>query len=88
MDPYDATRELDHGSEAEVWYIVPEPPGNVAQSAASFRRWNIVIITILAGVVLGLFLGAVVPKATKSASALNTVPIKIHKIRVITNPGI
>ena len=37
-----------------VWHFVPVKPGAEARS----RQWNFVIITILAALVMGLFLSA------------------------------
>lgn len=50
--------------DPEPWYIVPVKPG----AEEGFRRWNFVIITILAALVLGLFLAAIFPQASGSAT--------------------
>lgn len=62
--------------DREPWYIVPVKPG----AEASFRRWNLVIITILAALVLALFVATVVPQTTGSAA--HQAPAKIHKAAV------
>lgn len=41
-------------SDLDFWHLVPAKPG----ADANVRRWNAVIITILAALVLGLFLAA------------------------------
>ena len=60
-------------SDPQLWYIVPAKPG----AEASFRRWNFVIISILAALVLGLFLAAIFPQAPGSAH--HKAPTRIHK---------
>jgi hypothetical protein len=44
---------------------------------ANFRRWNIVIITILGLLVLGVFLAAVKPETPGTAH--HQIPAKIQK---------
>jgi hypothetical protein len=51
-------------SDPGPWYIVPVKPG----AEASFRRWNFVIISILAALVLALFVWVIVPQAPGSAA--------------------
>jgi hypothetical protein len=51
-------------SDPGPWYIVPVKP----DAEASFRRWNFVIISILAGLVLALFVYVIVPQAPGSAA--------------------
>jgi hypothetical protein len=48
-------------SEPQTWYFVPAEHGDLTKSVVSFRHWNIVIITILGMMVLGLMLFAIVP---------------------------
>jgi len=48
-------------SEPQTWYFVPAEHGDLTKSVVSFRHWNIVIITILGLMVLGLMLFAIVP---------------------------
>lgn len=60
--------------DPEPWYIVPVKPG----SDASFRRWNFVIISILAALVLALFVAVIVPQAPSSAA--HKVPGKVHHV--------
>ena len=49
------------------YYFIPVRPGSVA----SFKRWNMVIISILAALVLGVLVAAVVPKPP-ATHAINT----------------
>jgi hypothetical protein len=60
-------------SDPQLWCIVPVKPG----AEASFRRWNFVIISILAALVLGLFLAAIFPRAPGSAH--HKPPTKTHE---------
>jgi hypothetical protein len=60
--------------DPQPWYIVPVKPG----AEASFRRWNFVIISILAALVLGLFLAAIFPQAPPG-SAHHKAPTRVHK---------
>jgi len=59
--------------DPQPWYLIPVEPG----AEASFRRWNLVIITILAALVLALFVSAVVPQT--NGSAAHHPPAKIHQ---------
>lgn len=61
-------------SDPEPWYIVPVKPG----AEASFRRWNFVIIAILAALVLALFVAVIVPQAPSSAA--HKLPSKVHHV--------
>jgi hypothetical protein len=72
-------RDADRERAPEVWYLVAVPPGNVANSAASFRRWNYVIISILGMLVLGLLMLAIVPEQVHTGSAASQTPAKAHK---------
>jgi S1-C subfamily serine protease len=45
---------------------------------ASFRRWNIVIISILAALVLGVFIAAVVPRLEGNTSAARQIAAEAH----------
>ena len=60
--------------DPEPWYIVPVKPG----AEASFRRWNFVIISILAALVLALFVAVIVPQAPPSTA--HKVPSKVHHV--------
>ena len=60
-------------SDPQPWYIVPVKPG----ADANFRRWNFVIISILALIVLGVFLAAIAPQAPGTAH--HQVPAKSHR---------
>ena len=52
--------------DSDFWYLVPANP----QAEIRFRRGNIVIITFLAILVIGLFTAVVLPKnAVDNASA-------------------
>jgi serine protease Do len=64
-------------SEPLLWHFVPVKPG----MEASFRRWNIGLISMLIFIVLGVFTIAVVPGTANSPSSANKVPLKID-----TNP--
>lgn len=63
----------NRNSDRQPWYIIPVKPG----ADATFRRWNLVVITILAALVLALFITAIVPRTTGSAA--HHAPAKIHK---------
>jgi len=58
--------------DARAWYFVPARP----EAEARFRRWNIVIITLLAMLVVGLFLTIVIPRASTSATFASQMPVK------------
>jgi hypothetical protein len=68
----------DSNSESHLWHFVPVKPG----MEASFRRWNIGMISMLTFVVLGVFTIAVVPGTANNPSPANKVPLKID-----TNPA-
>lgn len=56
--------------DSNFWYLVPANP----QAEIRFRRGNIVIITFLAMLVIGLFTAVVLPKnAVDNASSAQTV---------------
>lgn len=59
-------------SDSRAWYLMPVTPGN----GRSFRRWDVTIIVMLAALVLGLLLTAVVPP-TPGGTA-HKAPSKIH----------
>jgi serine protease Do len=65
-------------SESLRWHFAPVKPG----MEASFRRWNIGLISMLTFTVLGVFMIAVVPGTANSPSPANMVPLKID-----TNPS-
>jgi hypothetical protein len=61
------------------WNFLPVNPA----SEQRFRRWNIVIITLLGLLVLGLLLTAVVPQSspTSSSSAARKAPTRqVHPL--------
>jgi hypothetical protein len=60
-------------SDPQPWFIVPVKPG----ADSNFRRWNVVIISILAALVLGLFLAAISPQP--QGTAHHKAPAKIHQ---------
>jgi hypothetical protein len=66
--------DMQHRSHPEPWYFVPVKPG----SDASFRRWNVVIISMLAALVLGLLLTAALPQPP--GSTVHKAPTKIHNV--------
>ena len=51
----------------EPWYFLPRDP----YAEARFRRWNIVIISILGLLVLGLFLTVVIPNPESASRTSN-----------------
>ena len=55
------------------WYFVPVKP----EIIASLRRWNIVVIMILAMLVAGMFMVAAVPHGELSRSSAGKIPLKI-----------
>jgi hypothetical protein len=60
-------------SDPQPWFIIPVKPG----ADLTFRRWNFVIISILAALVLGLLLAAISPQTPGTAH--HKAPTKIHK---------
>jgi len=65
---------LHRNSDPEPWYIIPVKPG----AEESFRRWNLVIISILAALVLGFLLAAVVPQTPGNVT--HKVPSKLEHV--------
>jgi hypothetical protein len=61
-------------SDPQPWYLVPLKPG----SERGLRRWDVAIITMLAVLVLGLLLSAVV-QPTPGGTA-HKVPSKVHHV--------
>jgi len=57
------------------WCIVPVKPGVVS----SFRRWNVVLIFILAFFVIGAFVMTMTPEPGHAAAAAHKVALKIDK---------
>jgi hypothetical protein len=51
-------------SDPQPWYLVPVKPG----AEAGFRRWNLIIIFILAALVLAILVAAVVPQPSGSTT--------------------
>lgn len=68
----------DRDPDPDVWYLIPAQPENVATAEASFRRWNLVITTILGMIIVGLFMLAIIPKSN-NGSAAQHAPAVIHK---------
>jgi serine protease Do len=62
-----------YSSESGSWHFVPVEPG----VNRNFRRANIVIISMLAFLVLGLFAAALVQKGLAAASKAVAVPFKV-----------
>ncbi len=52
-------------SEPSPWHFVATKPG----AEASFRRWNLVVISILALLVLGVLTVALIPEMGSAVSA-------------------
>jgi hypothetical protein len=69
-----------YNSDPQPWYIVPVKPGADAQS----RRWNLVIISILAALVLGFFFALIIPETGNTA---HKAPGKIHGHQPIVSIG-
>jgi serine protease Do len=61
-------------STPQRWYFVPVK----REVVASLRRWNIVVISILATLVAGMFMVAAVPHGAGARSAAGKVPLKIN----------
>jgi serine protease Do len=62
-------------SDPQSWHLIPVEPGN----KASFRRWNVIIISFLAFVVLGIFVAGIPDGFELNLSAADKVPLKIDK---------
>lgn len=62
-------------SDPQRWNFIPGKPG----ANRSFRRTNLIVISFLAMLVLGLFLAAIAPQLGSGASATSKVPLKIDK---------
>ncbi len=65
------------------WHFTPAKPG----VNASFRRWDLVVISILAMLVLPLIVITLVPQPGRSASVAGKVPLKIDKNPAPVNLG-
>jgi hypothetical protein len=84
-------------SEPQTWYFVPAEHGDLTKSVVSFRLWNVVIITILGMMVLGLMLFAIVPPPPAHSSTAHAphkppataAPAKHHisKVRAHQDTG-
>jgi hypothetical protein len=61
--------------DPQRWHFAQVPPDVVAR----FRRWNVVMIAILAFIVLGLIVAANVPNPWNNTTTTSTVPPKNHK---------
>jgi len=61
-----------YDSDPQPWYITPVTPG----ADARFRRWNLVIISILAAIFLGLFVALAIPQT--NGSAVHQAPRTLH----------
>jgi serine protease Do len=62
-------------SSPERWNLIAPEPG----SDASFRRWNIAIISFLAFFVIGVFVSAIATGLELNMSAADKVPLRIDK---------
>jgi len=58
--------------DSQPWHFVPANP----EAEVRFRRWNLVIIILLAMLVLGLFLTVVVPKPGADTTFASKAPAK------------
>jgi hypothetical protein len=58
--------------DSDFWYLVPANP----QAEIRFRRGNIVIITLLAILVIGLFTVIVLPKAAIDNASTTQTTLK------------
>jgi hypothetical protein len=65
-----------HDPNSELWHFLPPDP----VSEASFRGWNIVIISILGALVLGLLLLAVVPPYSVGNASTATKHLSVKRI--------
>ena len=66
---------MRRASNFRPYFLIPVR----ASTERGFRRWNQVLISILAMLVLGLLLVAIVPQAGSTSSAASKVPLKIDK---------
>jgi hypothetical protein len=64
------------------WSFAPVTPGTEAR----FRRWNIVLIVILAFLVLGVFVAGKAPEPESYASNRTSVSLKAGKAHDLTSP--
>jgi hypothetical protein len=64
------------------WSFVPPAPG----TDAKFRRWNIILIVILAFFVLGVFVVARAPEPGSNASEGTQVSLKTGRAAASTSP--
>ena len=61
--------------DSELWYLRPVKPG----FEVSFRRWNLVLISLLAFLVVGAFVAGVGTQLGHAASSAAKVPLRIDK---------
>ncbi len=80
-------RYSDRHPDHPIWYLVPVRPRSFAQNAASFRRWNIIIVSIFAGLTLGLFLVALGQYESRNAPVANHLKQQNYKQSAPVNPG-
>jgi hypothetical protein len=71
----------DHADLAR-WNLIPMAPG----SSANFRRWNIVIISILASLVFGILIATILLALEASTPTPNRHSSKIDKIPALVSP--
>ncbi len=71
----------DHADLAR-WNLIPMAPA----SSASFRRWNIVIISILASLVFGILIATIFLALEAGTSAPNRHSSKIDRIPALVSP--
>lgn len=71
----------DHTDLAR-WNLIPIAPG----SSASFRRWNIVIISILASLVFGVLIATILLALEAGTSSPNRHSSKIDRIPALVSP--
>jgi hypothetical protein len=71
----------DHTDLAR-WNLIPMAPG----SSASFRRWNIVIISILASLVFGILIATILLALEAGTATPNRHSSKIDRIPALVRP--
>ena len=73
----------NNNSDAHPWHLIPVKPG----PKGSLGKLGVVVISILAALLLGLFFLALVPQIGRSIPVASTVPLKIDKDPVPVNLG-
>jgi len=69
--------QRNNDPDQERWFFVPVQPG----TTASLRRWDVVIISLLSLLVLGLLLVAIIPQKASSASPAAKASQKMDTLR-------